>query len=101
MCVCAQEKNDSVLKLLSLSSQVYKQSEFITTFPIATTFDLPVHAHHHCVVPLVGLQSDLLLRLQLVGLQLLDLLGKDLGGLSSGVDAIGLQAGRKEKDRSM
>lgn len=60
---------------------------------IQMPFDLPVHTHHHCVVPLVWLQSDLFLRLQLVGLQLLDLPSKHLGRLSGGINAISLRGG--------
>lgn len=62
------------------------------TVPIVTTSDLPVYAHHHCMVSLVWFQSDLLLRLQLVSLQLLDLLSKHLGRFRGGIDAISLKA---------
>ena len=50
--------------------------------------DRPVRANDHRMVSLIRLQSDLLLRLQLLCLHLLDLTSKHFLWLSSGVNAV-------------
>jgi hypothetical protein len=50
-----------------------------------------VDAHHHRVVPLVGLEGHLLLRLHLLGLHLVHLAREHCLRLGGRVDAIGLR----------
>ena len=59
--------------------------------------DIPEHAHHHCMVSLIRLQCELLLRLQQVCLQLLDLFRKHLGWLRRGINTVGLEWDEEEE----